>query len=155
MSTKPSRNVTVGDFDLNNDAVFPWTVYVHVPNAQGTGKMKVKFTVEFKHVTPERRLELLQEFRAQAEERKRLENIPDGEKSEDDIELIGQVLSFERMLLEETVVRFLKGVRDPKTKEDISTHEETKGKMFSNAWARDALLNDYQRALQGRSAEGN
>ena len=154
MSTKPSRNVTVGDFVLNNDAVFPWTVYVHVPNAAGTGKTKAKFGVEFRHVTPERRLELLQDFREQAEERKRLENIPDGEKTDDDVDAIRQVLSFERMLLEETVAGFTKGIRDPQGN-DVSTDESTKAQMFSNSWARDALLYTYQVALQGRSAEGN
>ncbi len=155
MSTKPSRNVTVGDFTLNNDAIFPWTVYVHVPNAAGTGKDKVKFSVEFKHVTPQRRLELLREFRDKAEERKRLEAIPDSDKTDEDIELIDQVLSFESMLLDEAVVRILKGVRDPNTKEDISTHEGTKAGMISNSWARDAMLHHYQIALQSRSAEGN
>lgn len=154
MSTKPARNISIGDFILNNEAVFAWTVYVYVPNSAGTGKTKLKFGVDFMHVTPERRLELLQEFRDKAEERKRLEDIPDGEKSQEDIEAIRQVLSFERMLLEETVVRFTKGIRDPQGT-DVSAAEETRAKMFSNSWARDALLHAYQLALQGRSAEGN
>lgn len=154
MSAKPTRNVTIGDFVLNNDAIFPWTVYVHVPNASGTGKNKVKFGVEFRHVTPERRLELLQDFRDKAEDRKRLENIPDSEKSDDDVVAIREVLSFEHMLLEETVVGFTKGIRDPQGN-DISASDSTKAQMFSNAWARDALLYSYQLALQGRSAEGN
>ncbi|MEQ1512978.1 MAG: hypothetical protein ABL934_09890 [Lysobacteraceae bacterium] len=154
MSTKPNRNVTIGDFVLNNEALFPWTVYVYVPNAAGTGKTKAKFGVEFCHVTPERRLELLQDFREKAEERKRLEEIPDGDKTDEDIEAIRQVLSFELMLLQETVARFTKGIRDPQGN-DVSTDEATKAQMFSNAWARDALLYSYQQALQGRSAEGN
>lgn len=154
MSSKPARNISIGDFILNNEAVFAWTVYVYVPNKAGTGKTKLKFGVEFMHVTPERRLELLQEFRDKAEERKRLEDIPDVEKSQEDIEAIRQVLSFERMLLEETVVRFTNGIRDKQDK-DVSADEDTRAKMFSNSWARDALLYSYQKALEGRSAEGN
>lgn len=154
MSTKPTRNVAIGDFILNNEARFAWTVYVFVPNAAGTGKTKLKFGVEFIHVTPERRLELLQNFRDKAEERKRLEEIPDAEKSDQDVEAIRQVLSFELMLLEETVASFTKGIRDTQGK-DISAEEGTREKMFANAWARDALLYSYQQALQGRSAEGN
>ena len=154
MSTKPARNISIGDFILNNEAVFPWTVYVFYPNPSGTGKDKLKFGVEFKHVTPERRLELLQEFRDKAEERRRLEEIPDGEKSQEEIDAIREVLSFERMLLGETVVSFTKGVRNTQGK-DISADEGTRQGMFSNSWARDALLHAYQKALEGRSAEGN
>lgn len=152
--TRPSRNTTIGGFVLNNDATFPWTVYVHVPNASGTGKDRVKFKAIFKHVTPERRLQLLEDFQAQIRERERLSSIPDQDKSDADIQTLREALSFERMLLEEVVPRFDSGILDGEGN-DISQAEGTRGGMFANSWARSALLQAYEQALQGRAAEGN
>ncbi len=154
MSNRPSNNVVAGDFILNNDAVFPWTVKVWVPNEKGDGKRALKFRVEFVHVTPEERMQMLEQFQEQLAEKTRLQKLADEERTDEDVAALRAVLSFERMLMERVVNRFISGVRNA-AGEDISQLESTKPAMLSNAWARDALIQSYQQALQGRSAEGN
>ena len=145
-----SRNVQVGAFVLNNDATYPWTVNVHTPSPKG-GKLKTKFKAEFKHVTPERRLEILEEFREQL--RKREQVAEDGAAGDDDVQQIKDVMSFERMLLQEVLIGF-SGIKTPDGS-DLANTPENIGLVLSNSWARDALLQAYNVSLQGRSAEGN
>lgn len=154
MSNRPSKNLTVGDFILNNEAAFAWTVKVFVPNENGDGKRALKFKVEFVHVTPEERMQMLEQFQEQLAEKARLQKLADEERTDEDVAALRAVLSFERMLMERVVNRFISGVRNA-SGEDISQLESTKAGMLSNAWARDALIQAYQQALQGRSAEGN
>jgi hypothetical protein len=148
-------NTVAGDFVLNNSCVFPWTVRVFVPNAKGDGKKDAaKFKVEFRHVTPEERLQLLEDFRREIDERKRLESIPDEDKSPEDVEAVRKLISFENLLLDRVIERVLSGVRDGQGT-DISQDPATKGQLIANAWARDALLQAYEQALRSRSPEGN
>lgn len=150
----PSRNQQVGDFVLNNDAVFAWTCYPYVPQAETAGKKKMRFGVEFKHVEPERRMEILEEFRARMRQREAIEAKPHEDLTDDEMAVLREVLSFEKLLLEEVVVRFTKYIRD-KDGNDISEHPETRANMLNNSWARDSLLVNYQQALSSRSPEGN
>lgn len=149
-----TKNQTVGNFVLNNDAVYPWMVYAWVPKPDGSGKVKTKFQVEFKHASPERRLELLDEFRDRLRQREALESQNLGELSDDEANIMRDGVSFEQTLLNDVVVRFLKHVVD-RDGNDISQNEGTKEAMLRNAWARDALLAAYQISLQGRNPEGN
>lgn len=150
MTIKP-RNQQVGAFDLNNDETYPWTVYVFKPSPTGGAKVKTKFKAEFKHVSSERRLEILQEFRDQARKREELQ--VRGVQSDEDVEALSNVLTFESMLLGEVLVGF-SGIVD-KDRNDLPCNDDTKAMLISNSWARDATLYAYNVSLQGRSAEGN
>lgn len=149
MSRTSARNTVVGAFVLNNEATYPWTIYVHVPGSNG--KHKVKFKAEFRHVTPERRLEILQEFREALRQRESAAQGSDAQ--DDDVSVLKDALSYERMLLDEVLIGF-SGIIDM-NKAEIPFNDDTKAMLLSNSWARDALLAGYHTSLQGRSAEGN
>lgn len=62
MSKKPAA--PFAPFVLDLAATFRWPVVVRVPSDQDVGKkIKTKFIAEFKHVSEERRMEILKEHR--------------------------------------------------------------------------------------------
>lgn len=143
----------VGIFILDNDAVFPWNIYVHVPNPNKPGeKQKFKLPVEFKHVTPERRQEILETWRDHELERARI-GTEEAIRDTDDVETLREIVSFERAMLNEAVHRF-PNVLGPDGKQLPDT-DETKQAVLSNAWAISAALPAYRQFLSGLSAEGN
>lgn len=146
-----SSNQQVGAFLLNNDATYPWNVHVYTPSPTGGAKVKSKFKAEFKHVSPERRLEILQEFREQVRKREELQ--ARGVQNDDDVEVLSNVLTFESMLLDEVLISF-SGIVD-KDRNELPCSADTKAALIANSWARDATLYAYNLSLQGRSAEGN
>ena len=113
--TKPQKQ-QIGEFVLNNDATYDWTVYPEIPGKGGT-RVKVKIGATFKHVTPERRVAVLEEYRNLVKERakKRDRDEPnddqDSNEGNDDIEAVRQALGFEGSLLNEVLIGF-KYVRD-------------------------------------------
>jgi hypothetical protein len=148
---KPQRPQIVGIFVLDNDAVFPWTAYVHVPNPNKPGeKQKFKLPVEFRHITPERRVEILEEWRDTNLAREEIGEQPQGA---DEVDVIKKAISFERMLLNEAIARFPE-VRAPDGGKLPDT-DETKQAVLSNNWAVSALLPAYKTFLLGHSSEGN
>lgn len=149
MAKTNAKNTTTGPFVLNNEATYPWTVYVFVPSANG-GKNKLKFKAEFKHLTAARRLEVLNTFRDNLKARAGLED----SQSEDAPEVtVKDVASFEELLLDEVLLGF-SGIVDA-SGQDVPFNEDTKAALISNSWARDALLHAYQQSLVGRSDLGN
>lgn len=149
MSKTTRSNTTVGAFVLNNEAVYPWTIYVYVPTTNG-GKQKVKFKAEFKHLTAERRLQVLEEFKANLQARTVVGDTP---QTEDAVDAHKEITSFEELLLGEVLLGF-SGIVDV-NKQDLPFNDETKTALISNSWARDALLYGYQQSLVGRSDLGN
>ncbi len=150
MAKKPQQQ-PVGIFILDNEAVFPWTIPVHVPNPAKPGeKLKYKLPVEFKHISPERRQEILEEWRDRELARASVGDVP---RDTDDVETLAEVISFERAMLNEAVVRF-PGVLG-KDKQPLPDNDETKQAVLSNAWAVSAALPAYRNFLNGHSAEGN
>lgn len=148
--SKPSRNnQTVGAFVLNNEALYPWTIYVHVPGARG-GKEKLKFKAEFRHLSSERRLQVLENFKNNLKARTAVNDAP---QSEDAVDTLKDVASFEDMILDEALQGF-SGIVDAQG-DALPYNEETKKQLISNSWARDALLFGYQQSLVGRSDLGN
>lgn len=150
MSKQSAAKQQVGAFVLNNDATYSWTVYVFIPKANGGGKTKTKFKVEFRHVSRERKTEILEEFRAQLKRRELLTESP---QSDDDIDAVKEIASFQQLLLEEAVVSF-SGVVD-QAGQEVPCTEATKKQLLSNAWASDAIMAAYTTSLQGRSDQGN
>lgn len=150
MAKKPQQQ-TVGIFVLDNDAVFPWTISVYMPNPNKPGeKQRYKLPVEFRHISPERRIEILEEWRDHELERA---SIGDSPKNDEEVQVLKDVQSFERAMLSEAVVRF-PGVLD-KDKQPLPDTEETKQAVLSNAWAISAALPAYRQFLDGHSAQGN
>lgn len=150
MAKKPQPQ-TVGIFFVDNDAVFPWTIPVFMPDPKKPGeKLRYKLPVEFRHVSPERRLEILADWRERELERMRIGDTP---ADDDEVQVLKDIVSFERCLLNEAVVRF-PGVLD-KNKEVLPDTDETKQLVLSNAWAVSAALPSYKQFLIGHSAEGN
>lgn len=150
------QNQTVGAFVINNEAEYPWTVYVYVPNPKGGGKLKTKFRVLFAHMTPEERMGLLEEFRDYLKKKAMAESgdFPqDGEAAEAAIDLKREVTSFEDMLLRR-VVRGFDGIMTP-DRSEFPFNDENRDKLISNSWARDAMVHAYSQSLVGRSDQGN
>jgi hypothetical protein len=151
-------NTKVEDFVLNNEAEFDWVCYPHVPG-DGGHRTKMRIGARFKHVSDERRIEVMEQFRENVKARVKLaEKAEKGEEGgaeveDDDIQTVKQIVSFEAMLLEEVLVSF-KYVKDPKGNAVLCT-PETKTQLISNSWARKCLLRGYQQAMDSRDDAGN
>ncbi|MBI2397738.1 MAG: hypothetical protein HYV17_08060 [Xanthomonadales bacterium] len=160
MSPKANKQ-QIGEFILNNDATYDWIVYPEVPGKNGA-RVKVKIGATFKHVTPERRVEVLEEYRKlvkeRAKRRDRDEPAPvDEDESQgsgvDDVEAVKQALGFEGSLLSEVLIGF-KYVRDPQG-QPVEFNDETKAALLANSWARGALFRGYIKSLSDRDDAGN
>lgn len=149
-SSSKQQNQAVGAFVLNNEAEYPWTVFVHVPKASGGGKAKTKFKAVFRHVSQERRMQLLEELRTRLVEQRQLQTNP---QDEDATDAVRDVISFQRSVLDEALVSF-SGIVDA-AGDEVPCTEDTKAALLENAWAQDALMAAYTTSLQGRSDEGN
>ncbi len=149
MSKIKPINATVGAFVINNEATYPWVVYVYVPNEKGGSKLKVKFKATFKHLSSDRRVEILEEFRQQLESRKD-QNSP---QDDDQVDNAKSAVNFEALMLKEVVVGF-SGIKTP-SGEDFVFSEENLDTLLNNAWARDAMTHAFLNSLKGRSDEGN
>lgn len=149
--SSPARknNVTVGAFVINNEATYDWNVYVFVPKAKGGGKEKVKFKATFRHLSSDRRVEILDEFRAQLE----LENEKNNPQDDDQVDKAKRAVNFEALMLKEVVMGF-SGIKTP-SGDEFSFNEDNLDLLLNNAWARDALLYAFLNSLKGRSDEGN
>jgi hypothetical protein len=149
MSRNSTVNTTIGAFVINNEAIYPWTVHVFVPNPSGGKKLKTKFKAQFKHLSSERRAVLLDEFRAQLDARA-TENNP---QDDDQAVSAKEALSFESMMLKEVLVGF-SGIKTP-SGDEFEYNDENLDKLVKNSWARDALTAAFLVSLKGRSEEGN
>lgn len=152
---KTSTNTKVEDFVLNNEAEFDWVCYPHVPG-NGGHRTKMRIGARFKHVSDERRVEVMEQFRENIKARAKLaeKGQEDGAEVEDsDIETVKQIVSFEALLLEEVLISF-KYVKDVHGKA-VECTPETKSQLISNSWARKCLLRGYQQAMDSRDDSGN
>lgn len=152
-ASKTTTNTKVGDFVLNNDAEYDWTVYPNVPGAKGK-REKLRIGARFKHVTAERRVSIMEEYRDRLKTRAK----PKGDdgidlNDDDEVDAVKELLSFEGLLLEEVLVDF-KHVRDTDGNE-VACTSETKAQLISNSWARSALIHGYMQSLQSRDDTGN
>lgn len=147
--SKSQQNQTVGAFVINNEAVYPWNVYVFTPKPNGGGKIKTKFKAKFKHLSSERRVALLDEYR----EHLKSSATNDTPQDDDQADVAKKALTFEEILLSEALVGF-EGIKTPDGSE-FESSEENKQLLLSNAWARDALMAAFITSLRGRSDEGN
>lgn len=150
---KPTTTAQIGDFVLNNDAEYDWTVYPLVPGARGK-RDKLRIGARFKHVPATRRIEILDEFRENMKRRAK----PAGDSGEDinevdELSVAKDVLSFEGLLLDEVLIDF-KHVRDANGNA-VPCTPETKQMLLENSWARSALFNGYMQSLQSRDDTGN
>ena len=154
MSKTSTKSTTaVGDFVLNNEAEYDWTVYPHVPGDKGK-RQKLRIGARFKHVTAERRIEIMEEFREKLKQRAQSKTADGIDiNDEDDIDVVKSALSFEGLLLEEVLISF-KHVRD-KDGNEVESTQETKAQLISNSWARSALSAGYMQSLQSRDDSGN
>lgn len=153
---KPSTTATtkVGDFVLNNEAEYDWTVYPHVPGAKGK-REKLRIGARFKHVTAERRIQILEEFREHYKQRSKAKSGESGVdvNDDEDVDAVKSVMSFEGAMLDEVLVDF-KHVRDTDGNE-VACTPETKAMLLQNSWARSALFTGYMQSLQSRDDSGN
>lgn len=141
MSTKKPQN-TPFVFDI--DATFQWPVVIPVPSSSNVGqKVTTRFIAEFKHVSQERRLEILSEHR---EEMKRYADAPADEQIEG-------LFNLSQRVLNEVFVGF-KGIVDrdqvavpftPETKEGLITHQMV--------WPR--IFKAYNEAIGQQDSRGN
>lgn len=143
--------MSLPNFVLDNSYEFDWPVKAQVPIA---GKHKTfGFTARFRHVEPERRLEILEEHRRRAMARnERLLDVSgdlddDAEAAEDDNP------TFEQDLLTEVLVGF-SGILD-KDKNPVEFNDDSRDALLRNDFARNALLKAYMAALNGRAPEKN
>jgi hypothetical protein len=142
-------NPTVGAFVINNDATYPWTVFVYVPNDKGGKKIKTKFKATFKHLSSERRTVILDEFR----ESLKPSDVDSSQQDEEKTSDAEKALSFEQMMLKE-VVKGFSGIKNPDGTE-FEFNDDNLTVLLHNAWARDALMGAFLTSLKGRSDEGN
>lgn len=144
---KPKQQI--GAFVLNNDATYDWAVYPEVPGVGGK-RTKVKIACVFLHVSPKRRVEIMEEWR---EHMKLHQEASKNREDGDDVDAASALLSYEEMLLQEVLVSF-SNVKDPQGN-DLPCTDETKTALISNSWARDALMKGYFQSLKSRDSEGN
>lgn len=153
MSKQRSANTSVGDFVLNNDAEYDWTVYPYVPGEKGK-RTKLRIGARFKHVTAERRVEILEQYRENMKLRAKGPTDSGEDVNEaEDLEVVKAALSFEGLLLDEVLINF-KHVRD-KDGNEVACTPDTKAMLISNAWARNALATGYMASLSSRDDAGN
>lgn len=143
---RQKTNERIGDFVLNNEAEYDWNVYPHAPDGRG-GRKKFKIKCRFRHITRDRRVEVLQEHR------ERVEALRQAKGSDDELDLQKGVNSFEVELLREALVSF-SGVVDAQGA-PVPCTDETKDLLLANDWARSALLDGYIKSLSGRDDTGN
>lgn len=146
---KQQSNTQVGIFVLNNSAEYPWTVYVYVPNPKGGNKIKQKLKVRFKHLDKVERNAILETFK---ERLKAAQKAGDNPQSEDDVDSVKELMSFQRDLLMQALTWF--ECIDPEGK-PVDPSDDNKADLLNNLWAEDAIMHGYAQSLRGRSDEGN
>lgn len=149
MSKTTKTKVQIGAFVLNNDATYDWSVYPEVPGPGGK-RVKVKIGCQFKHVSPQRRVEIMEEWRERLKAR---ESAAKDAEQGDEVEAATALLSYEEMLLQEVLVSF-SNVRTP-AGDELECNDETKSQLIANSWARDALMKGYFQSLKSRDDQGN
>lgn len=165
MASKNNIGASVPAFVLDNNLTYEWTIPVFVPFKGG--RRKTKFTAIFKHVSPQRRQEILVEMREQmkqqAEARELLQRAESGdgdiEQLEDDvIELAGRVISYQSALMEEVLVGW-NGIKTPAPEGEkageLAFSDEARDQLLANSWAASALMERYEISLKSRDDKGN
>ncbi len=141
MSKKTTQNTP---FVFDTDATFQWPVVIPVPSSSNPGqKITTRFIAEFRHVSQERRLELLGEHR---EEMKRYQDAPADEQIEG-------LFNLSQRVLDEVLVGF-SGIVDrdrnpvaftPESKQGVITHQMV--------WPR--VFKAYNEAIGTQDSRGN
>lgn len=145
--------MSLPNFVLDNSHEFTWPVKVPVP-IEGRHKT-FQFKARFKHVTPERRLEILEDFQEEAKARNQRLLADEAENAADDAEteIEKEHPTFEQDLLSEVLIGF-EGINDT-SGEPVEFSEASRDALLQNDFARTALLKAYMAALNGRVSEKN
>lgn len=143
-----SRKQTVGVFVLDNDLTYPWWIYVYSPDGKG-GTAKTKFKAEFRHLSPDRRQQIMEHYQDQLAEQR------DAEDSDDLVKTSSQLKSFQHALLHEVTLN-VSNLRDAEGQDLTFDSDDPKfEQLLDNSWARSALFDGYMRSLQSRAPEKN
>ncbi len=147
--------MSLPNFTLPKDHTFEWSVKVWVP-IDGE-KKPAKFTAVFKHVSPQRRLEILETFRDI--QKARAEDILDERPADQDEETEATPkhrdhLTFEADLMMEVMVGWKDNLRN-EMGEPLEFSPEHRQRLLEFDPARTACMEAYMRALNGRVPEKN
>ncbi len=158
MTTKSKFNRTYAPFVLDTDSTFRWPVIVKVPDADKLGsKVKMQFEARFRHVSEERRMQIL------AEHRRALAKLRDttaaGDEDEDDDASEGTPSEIEmafglsQKVLNEVLDRcegIVSADRNP-----VEWGPEVKRALIVHQMVWPALYAAYMEAIAQQDAKGN
>lgn len=143
-------NQTFDPFMLDTEAVFPWPVVVKVPDPNRPGvKVPTKFIAVFKHVSEERRIEIIQEHRDHLRELQRSE---EDQRSDDDHQL-GALFSLSQRVLDEVLVRCERIV--DRERKPLEWTDAVKRALVTHQMVWPALFKSYQEAITQEDRKGN
>ena len=154
MATEARKNEKIADFEINDSLEFDWTVYPHVPKPGGGGKEKMKLKVRFRHVTRDKRFELLEKVREIM--RKRALESTKNPQSEDEIDAAKDLTTFQDNLLDEAIVGiYARDKESQAPKYTLVTDRDFVRNFITNEIAANPLIDGYRIALSGRDDLGN
>lgn len=145
----------ISPFVLDIDATFQWPVTVHVPSSNVGKKLTTRFIAEFRHVSQERRLEILSEHR---EEIKRLQKSISADSAEaqpeqDAEDQIQGLFNLSQRVLDEVLVGF-QGIID-RDKRPIEFSPEVKQSLITHQMVWPRIFKAYNEAIGTQDSRGN
>lgn len=157
MKPKSKISRTYAPFVLDTGATFAWPVIVRVPSDEEVGtKAKTKFVAHFRHVSEERRMEILNEHRATlvrqqaALKREAANEDGDEEEPKSDIEL---AFSLSQKVLDEVLDR-CDDIVGPH-RQALAWTPQVKRALLVHQMVWPALYASYMEAISQQDATGN
>lgn len=138
------KQTQVSPFVFDTDSTFQWPVTVPVPSDSNPGqKLNTRFIAEFRHVSQERRIELLAEHR---EEMKQLQAAPAEEQIEG-------LYSLSQRVLDEVLVGF-KGIVD-RDRNPVPFSADAKQRLITHQMVWPRIFKAYNEAIGQQDSRGN
>ncbi len=141
----------VGAFVLDNDLEYPWWINVYVPDGKG-GRHRVRFRAYFVHLSPDRRKQILEEYRDLVAEHRKAK---DRDIEDDLVDAVEEIKTFQHHLLIEATRRIDKMLDTKGNKLDFTVDDPMFDQVLDNTWARQALAEHYMESLTSRKPEKN
>ena len=147
-----AKRQQVGAFVLDNESEYSWFVKFYVPSGRG-GQSLVKFKAIFRHLSEQRRQEILEEHRDFLRNRQTILDEADYADDDENVDTARELLTFEEQVLRESLVGF-SGIKD-KDRNEVAFNEESLDMAMQNSWFRSATFSAFMQSLGTRKVSGN